>query len=55
VGDVGRCFICGAPTQSSEEPRTCVDCDEKLRELTAEQRKKLFEIFEKIPENRGQA
>jgi hypothetical protein len=61
--DIGNCFICGEKAQyahfydisvghfvSGGEPRTCAACSDKLHEMTDEQRRKLFEIFETLPE-----
>lgn len=69
MGDIGNCFICGEKATYAHfydiavghfvkggEPRLCTSCNDKLHEMTDEQRKKLFSIFETMPEapNEGQ-
>lgn len=63
MGDIGNCFICGEKAQYAHfydvavghfveggEPRVCAACNTRLEQMTDEQRKKLFEIFETMPE-----
>lgn len=63
MDDIGNCFICGAKAQYAHfydvavghfvkggEPRLCASCNDKLHEMTDEQRKQLFAIFETIPD-----
>jgi len=63
VTDIGNCFICGEKAQYAHfydvsvghfvkggEPRMCVSCNDKLREMTDEQRGQLFAIFETMPD-----
>ena len=63
MSDIGSCFLCGKAAQYAHffdesvghfvvggEPRMCPTCNDKLREMSIEERRTLFASFAVTPE-----